>query len=344
MSSSVPAGIRCTVGVLVFGAIANAIVYGATTMRSYHYFTRFQRDSLFMKIMVGVIWSINTLQVTFDMVAVDHYVLKNYANYPVLDRLHWSLSAVMVLAVVGSATIRIFLVHLIWQISKAQWYFRIPALIFSCISMSTGLALSIKLLVDGTIHGTKAVTYLAFSTFATAVICDLVIAISICYLLTRAQTGRQLLDNVLHMLGLYFVKSGLVITACNIASVISFSFMRHNCVYMAIFFFSFSFYFLSLLSILTSRDDLRARMGSIVTSLPMHQLSPLSPQSSTLVYGHPTSKMGSISQAAAISISVETETDILVDRVAIPKTSFSHCQKQSSNTANLTTNSSRVQW
>jgi len=173
--------------------------------------------------------------------------------------------------------------------------------------------------------------WLAFSTFATAIICDSVIALSICYLLSRTQTGRQLLDSVLQMLGLYFIKSGLVITACNIASVISFSIMRHNCVFMAIFFFSFSFYFLSLLSILTSRDDLRAKMGNVVTTLPMLNRSP---QSSTFVFASPTSKTGSFtSQAAAISIAVETETNILVDGIALPKPSYAHRQEEVMNIA-----------
>lgn len=158
------------------------------------------------------------------------------------------------------------------------------------------------------------VTWLVFSTFASAIVCDLVIALSICYLLGRAQTGRQIMDRVLQMLGLYFVKSGLVITGCNTACIISFAVLSRNCLFMAIFHFSFSFYFLSLLSILTSRDDLRARMGGVVTALPLCSGSP----SSTSVFARQASKEGTFTlpNTIQVSIVVETETDFSADETA----------------------------
>lgn len=111
-----------------------------------------------MKTMVGLIWFINTLQVIFDVVTVDHYLLKNYANYSALKRLHWSLSAVMFLSVLGCAAIRVFLVHLIWRISAGRWSFRLLTLFFSGLSLLSGLGLAAEAYTESMICDVETFT------------------------------------------------------------------------------------------------------------------------------------------------------------------------------------------
>jgi len=169
-------------------------------------------------------------------------------------------------------------------------------------------------------------SWLIYLTFSVSITSDLTIAGSLSYLLSKSRTGVKKTDTVLNVLKLYFVSTGGIIACCDMASIITYTIMPHNYVFVAIFITTAKTYFWCLLTALNSRDSLRNRVANPVINLPsLVNIERRSQPSDASLYAPNNLKRN---HSMAIEVSVNTETERRID--------FDHKDAASADTSELT--------
>ncbi|GJJ13340.1 hypothetical protein Clacol_007592 [Clathrus columnatus] len=78
-----------SLGALLVGVIVSATLLGLTSLQSYLYYTNFPNDRTPTKVLVGVLWFLDALQIAFISHSAYYYLVTNYGNAPVLLQGEW---------------------------------------------------------------------------------------------------------------------------------------------------------------------------------------------------------------------------------------------------------------
>ncbi|KAL0571926.1 hypothetical protein V5O48_010037 [Marasmius crinis-equi] len=78
-----------TFGAILVGGAVNAILYGVTSVQSYMYYVNYPKDVKRLKVLVGVIWALDTVHVALVTLCIYHYVITNFFEPLALMRIHW---------------------------------------------------------------------------------------------------------------------------------------------------------------------------------------------------------------------------------------------------------------
>ncbi|KAL0960625.1 hypothetical protein HGRIS_005656 [Hohenbuehelia grisea] len=94
-----------------------------------------------------------------------------------------------------------------------------------------------------------------------AAACDIIIAMSLCFYLTRSRTGFKRTDSLITTLIAYSLTTGLITSVIASVAVITFAIMPTNFIWLSFFWILGKCYVNSFLAALNSRDSLRERAG-----------------------------------------------------------------------------------
>ncbi|PCH41728.1 hypothetical protein WOLCODRAFT_101123, partial [Wolfiporia cocos MD-104 SS10] len=106
---------------------------------------------------------------------------------------------------------------------------------------------------------------------ASAAAGDVLIAISLTFLLGRRRTGFSRTDSMIKMLMFYSVETGTLTSLCAISCLITFTMMRENFIYMSLYFILSELFLNSLLASLNARRGIREKGGLV--AIPLSGLS-----------------------------------------------------------------------
>ncbi|KAG1790446.1 uncharacterized protein HD556DRAFT_729204 [Suillus plorans] len=250
--------IHDTFGAGFIGGMVTAILYGITTLQTYLYYVYYPSDSNSVKVLVGFIWVLDTLHVSFMCHALYYYLVTSFGDPNNLGTGVWSLFISLALNLCMAVLVQMYFTLRISYLTRSniRWWLTSFIMLFVIAHFETVILMFIK----KEFSALSQITLYAATPFAvTAVLSDVFIAASLCILL-HGNRGSYVETNALvNTLMVYAINRCLLTSAVAVAEVIAFAISPGSLWFIAIDFVIGKLYANSLLASLNSRSALRGR-------------------------------------------------------------------------------------
>jgi len=194
----------------------STVAYGISVVQVYLYFRNYPKDSIFLKLTVAALWTLDTLSsIVMSHALYTLYVL-NFNNLFADVKMPWSWPLSMAILTTINTSSLIFYGWQIWSVSRN---FVVVGVILSLalVSCVAGLYLSVYLFRFPTIvslfgHTTRSMTTIIEST---GLVCDITITISLIYYLrSRKATGVRSTRDMIDSLIMNAMSRGVLTAVC----------------------------------------------------------------------------------------------------------------------------------
>ncbi|CAL1703549.1 unnamed protein product [Somion occarium] len=274
------------------------ILYGVTLAQVYIFTLNCQKDSTFLKGVVGTVWLLETVHSVFMLRQIHYLTIIGFGDIDAITTVDWSIGVFLVAENGIIALVQGFYVRRIWLREYAYSHYELS---YSWTPVSgkrllVTIGLSLLLVTCVAFHMTAAVytfiahTWLDFQGLFGATLCvevanalsaalDGLIAGSMIVLFYRGKTGFKSTDNILRWLMAYSVNTGLITMIVSISIAITYSRDRESLLASGLTTISGKLYANSFLALLNARESLRgkhAKSGGLDTNqleLPNFQTS-----------------------------------------------------------------------
>ncbi|KIM42084.1 hypothetical protein M413DRAFT_445246 [Hebeloma cylindrosporum] len=264
-----------TFGAMLVGALVSAMLYGLTTLQTYFYYVYYPNDSLGTRVLVFTIWVIDTLHGALMSLAVYHYLVINYNNPAELAFGHWSLFASVAVNTVISCIVQWFFlirIHRLCNI-RVRWFVSSIIGLTVIAHFAFGIETVVFMFIKREFIKLSEINLQAATPFAIfAVLSDIMIAGSLCYLLYGSRTGFKRTDTIVTTLIVYAINRCLLTSVVAVIEVIVFSTVQHSLWFVGIDFVIGKLYANSLLATLNSREAIRAANPTTVNSVRLSDM------------------------------------------------------------------------
>ncbi|KAI0375301.1 hypothetical protein BV20DRAFT_260929 [Pilatotrama ljubarskyi] len=188
-----------TFGAMFLGTVFGQMLYGLTVYQTYKYFRLFTKDTPFHKVLVVTVLLLETFHAVLCIHVCYYYVITNYANPVALTKDIWSLRLLTV--VTGAAIIlsQSFYARRVWLIGRGFRFVVIIAIVLMLGEAAFTMAATVESFILPTLYDFRQFSWMVSAT----------------------RTGFKTTDNIIEVLILYMVNTGLL---TGIISVIAFVF------------------------------------------------------------------------------------------------------------------------
>ncbi|KAH9933598.1 uncharacterized protein BXZ73DRAFT_100980 [Epithele typhae] len=218
-------------GSVFIGMCCGLVMYGFSVHQTWRYFQLYRQDMRLLKSIVAVLFVADTFHSCLSVIVCYHYLVQNLSNPAALDYGTWSIrsiSATSALSMVVSAG---------FAIVDCVESFILP---------------TISQFVEWTWSGSVA--------FACVVVTDLAVTSSIILYLRKRRTGIKHTDNVLGVIEVYTINSGLLTATLSLLSVIFVFVCPRMMLYISLNMPTTKSYVNSVFAVLNSRKALKASL------------------------------------------------------------------------------------
>ncbi|OCB89308.1 hypothetical protein A7U60_g3507 [Sanghuangporus baumii] len=246
-----------TFGAMLIGCILSTALWGAGSMQMYWYYSNYPRDHQFLKALVALVWSFDTVQQA--MIGHIMYYYLNYYQPLSLDYYVWSLNVQTEFEALTSLGVQALFIYRIGRLSKWNiWYTGVTTVLaLGKFGLATGkhtptfVAEGFKYdsitLAKAELHReSEAINGLSAAT-------DVAIAAVFTWLLSRSKTSFIRTNTLINKLISYTINTSALTSLCSVITLILAVSMPHNFVYGAVYFLVAKLYVNSLLATLNSR-------------------------------------------------------------------------------------------
>ncbi|EMD32443.1 hypothetical protein CERSUDRAFT_126838 [Gelatoporia subvermispora B] len=238
-------------------------LYGVTMIQTYVYFRHCERDPTLFKIVVGILWILDTLHQAMIGHAVYTYTVTDFSSVLLLTHETWSLIATIVLTASMELTVRGMFCLRIWQFSGKKWV--LVAVIMLCSLGAFGTLIAFAMEDRFKLHdqflklrSLSAEFYIAVGFSISA---DALIAVSQVLLLQQHRSSFPRTQSILRSLIIFSVNTGILTTLCVLLLCITWASMPSNLVYDIFFAAMPTLLLNALLATLNARQELRETTG-----------------------------------------------------------------------------------
>ncbi|TFK90377.1 hypothetical protein K466DRAFT_660839 [Polyporus arcularius HHB13444] len=250
-----------TYGSLLIGNILAAWLYGFSTLQTYIYYDRSRGDSWILKGLVGILWTLDTLHTILISHVVYTFAITDYGNVLSLAKPQWSFIVQGVVSSIGDIIVRGVFCYRIWTLSHSN-------LVITGLNIICSVAVLCQDIILW-VHGVSPPPYISFdivyawlpySTLATSLVADALIAATMALLLARSQSHFRKINNVVRTLIMHRVSTGAIAALWVLAFLITYAALPQSFVFVAFKFTASKLLLNSLLAMLNSRHLLREQL------------------------------------------------------------------------------------
>ncbi|TFK32634.1 hypothetical protein BDQ12DRAFT_692231 [Crucibulum laeve] len=273
-----------SMGAMMIGVIISAVLHGVCLVQAFFYFTKYKNDPWYLKGLVLTTVSFDAIHLCLITHTIYHYLVTGYHNANGLTVLVWSVLLEALFTGVNGAIVQTFFTLRVWRLSHKSIPLTgtILLLILSCVGCGTAwVIMSMQL---HTYEELLRISPLTITINALSTTVDVLIASSLCFMLHKARTGFKRSDTIINRLIVFVVNTGMLTTACAIASLISLVASPDTLIYATFYFCIGRLYSNSFLATLNARRSLTATDVDNVNmvSLPTSGISGVSPNATTM--------------------------------------------------------------
>ncbi|KAF9514782.1 hypothetical protein BS47DRAFT_842223 [Hydnum rufescens UP504] len=246
----------------LFGILLAALCFGALTIQTSSYYCAFPNDGRPVKLVVGVLWTLQAFQLACSAQSLYWWSVKNYNNPLALKWGTWEFSMHQINIVCSSVTVQTFFAHRVYSLS-ANLYVGVLVQVLVLLQLGFGTATSVKANMHLELQViVKESKWLFVSWLAIQAATDIVIAIWMCLLLRRRRTGFQKTDSVINRMVLYTISPGLVTSVLSCIDLVLFAKYGFQFGVIVICMTLGPFYSITMLINLHTRKTLQARLST----------------------------------------------------------------------------------
>ncbi|KAI0635115.1 hypothetical protein C8Q77DRAFT_1156458 [Trametes polyzona] len=262
-----------TVGALLIGGIVGPMLHGLTCSQAFMYYGRSEKDPTFMRLYVFSIWCIDSLNVFLVGHTLYYYFITSYGNPGVFQTPAWSLVLLVLVTSLVSFMVRGMFIKGIWHLSHENPILTGGLGLLSVFDLVCGLILTVKgFNVKG--GGMESLKISLYLNFASAVLADAAVAVTLLNLLRGSKTGNPRRDSALGRLMLYTVNTGLLTAADATVALLTYAIMPHNFVFLTPYMILSHFYTNALFASLNARTFGKNGDHVVSVNLSMSAVSP----------------------------------------------------------------------
>ncbi|EJD07972.1 uncharacterized protein FOMMEDRAFT_16510 [Fomitiporia mediterranea MF3/22] len=283
-------------------------LWGCASVQLYYYFNNFPKDELRLKILVTLVWALDTAHQGLISHSCYLYLVSNYGNPLFLFKIVPTLEVMVLLSAIVCLLVQSFLLYRVFRLSEknvvlvvALSLLAIAQFIATTLFFAKGYRLSSFAEVPSIAWLSKTANSLAAAT-------DVSIAITLIFLLHRSRTGFRRSETMINRLIIFTINTGAVTSVCALFAVLFVSIYPNALIYVAFYVCISRMYSNTLLATLNARKGTRAgfdetyNQGSsmILTSQPSDHQQRITNNSFT---------------GRSLAIRVETETSHEPDNI-----------------------------
>ncbi|KAG0698371.1 hypothetical protein DFH29DRAFT_855870 [Suillus ampliporus] len=257
-----------TFGALFIGVIFATLLFGITNFQAFIYFqTHGGTGITFYKLVVILLWILDALHLALIVHATYYYLVSNYANIAALSELVWSAKLQIPIDTLIILAVHLLYVHHIWIVGRGRSR-ALPITVGIVVVLTTGVAVILNWAAFrcNTFADLFQIEWANYSTLSTLSFLDILIAMSLCYLLATSRTGFASTDSFLTKLMGYTISTGCVTSIFSLTAIITCAVMPKNFVFLAVEFLVAKLYVNSYITLLNMRYYLQCKADNIDSS------------------------------------------------------------------------------
>jgi len=256
-----------TFGALLVGLLFATFLQGLLTVQTYNYYEGFREDPLRIKLIVGLVWSLDTVHLGLIAQSAYSYLITNWGYQPALARSTRELCVQLLFIGLSTFVCQLFFLHRIWIFSKKN-IFIVGSILAICVTtLGLTIVINTEILEIPFLFEFGAKKGEIIALFMLGAAADILIAYFLCYYLRENQSSlesrtKSLIGKILR----YTIATGLATSALGIASVIAYFAAPQGFYFIAIHFCLGRLYTNALLITLNARHKLRTSLHTTRTS------------------------------------------------------------------------------
>ncbi|KAF8552651.1 hypothetical protein OG21DRAFT_1486033 [Imleria badia] len=210
-----PFNVDNTLGALLIGGLFAAAFWGVTSIQTYIYYQRYPNDRLALKLVVALLWILDTFDVCLTSHIGYHYLVTNYMNPEAIAAPVWSLIIHATTTIFTDVLVRCMFSKRVWGISNRSIMLTSVVWIISLGDLIIGILITVKAFQLESMTQLKVLAPLFYASFVTSFTGDLYLSVVLCYYLFKSRTGFRRTDTLLNTLLSYIITTGLL-TSCGL--------------------------------------------------------------------------------------------------------------------------------
>jgi len=251
------AHIQRTFGALLVGGLLAATFSGITTVQAGVYSKLFPKDRFFLKLLVVLIWGLDTIHTYFVGATLWDYLIAHYGNAARIDYISTNLALTIAFTATLTLLVHFFFIYRIHKLSMNNWAISLPLITLACARVGFAFLTTAKMIHLRSFEMFVELYTWSFTTgLSISTLVDILITLCLCYLLFRSQKQTTRLNHVLDKLMLYAFEVGALTTVATVTTLICWLTMHRNLIFMGVHFIICKFYANSLLATLNQRKGL----------------------------------------------------------------------------------------
>ncbi|TDL19130.1 hypothetical protein BD410DRAFT_806068 [Rickenella mellea] len=235
-----------TFGVALVGLVASAIMYGLTLLQrkyllallvsfldvqeSFHYYRCYPHDHYRLKWLVGVLWAIDTLQLSLSVWVLYWYLVANFGNYENLGIPHWSMDLQTDANTALALCVQLFFARRVYTLGKNKVLLAI-IIVLSLIHFALGVYFTVEGFILKSFATYRKFVWVTCVGVGSAAVADILIAASLCDFLRKSRTGLAPIDTLINTLMIYSINTATVV----LVGPIEYATMPDNLIWLGAF-------------------------------------------------------------------------------------------------------------
>ncbi|KAF9263890.1 hypothetical protein L218DRAFT_295682 [Marasmius fiardii PR-910] len=245
-------------GAAFIGYAVSCVILGIFLGQVLRYWTRYQDDKPFYKILVIAIGMLELAHHAFISHLLYYAMISHSSDIGILlnSQAPWTGIFQILIGTVIGTIVKICFSLRVWRFSKHNVFvtFTIVLLVAAELALSIIYVIwEFRLGFFKYLPKTKGIGSLALGC---GVVVDVAIAMVLWYYLRRLKAGYQCATTVILRISIYAVSTGIVTSAVGLATLLCFYFMPDNFIFVGVFFLLSKVYGVSLLAALNTRRTL----------------------------------------------------------------------------------------
>ncbi|KAH9858032.1 hypothetical protein C2E23DRAFT_880705 [Lenzites betulinus] len=254
--------LNSTLGAILLGCIFGFMLYALMLHQTYRYFRMYPGDGLPLKGLILTIVLMETFHTVLWIIICYQYLVVNYFNPLNLIQTHWYIKLTIPMTAITGMFSQIFYAGRVYYIGpQLKYRLLVAAAVFvMLLSLGWDFAATVKVFRATTIFEFSHWTWIVAVAYGLAVLCDLITALALIFVLRRSRTGVKRTDTVVDALVMYTVNTGLLTTILGSLVFIFAIVYPDNLIYAGLSIPGVKLYSNSVLAMLNSRRSLSERM------------------------------------------------------------------------------------
>ncbi|KAF8580207.1 hypothetical protein K439DRAFT_318635 [Ramaria rubella] len=214
-----------TWGAVLMGVFIGIFLYGILTLQMYMYYQRYPKDNLYLKSIVAVIWTFDTVHTVFITHMVYTYLVTGFGDYTALGENIWSFNAHVFITTIVACISQVFFVHRCWMLDRGRLntVVSIFILLVALVQFVFGMICTVL-----TFRLTEFAQFLKYiwavdTWLGAAATCDILVSAAIVRSLWRSRTGIKRTNNLIMSLILWTVNTGVLTSVWAILDIALFT-------------------------------------------------------------------------------------------------------------------------